>query len=34
MSLGLFFDPEDGGEVAPKRRLIFNSQHYFIYSSM
>jgi hypothetical protein len=22
--LGLFFDPEDGGDVPPKRRLTFN----------
>jgi hypothetical protein len=27
--LGLFFDPEDGGDVPPKRRLIFQvtTQH-------
>jgi hypothetical protein len=25
--LGLFFDPEDGGDVPPKRRLTFNRLH-------
>jgi hypothetical protein len=25
--LGLVFDPEDGGDVPPKRRLIFNGLH-------
>jgi hypothetical protein len=25
--LGLFFDPEDGSDVPPKRRLAFNGLH-------
>jgi hypothetical protein len=25
--LGLFFDPEDGGDVTPKRRLTLNGLH-------
>jgi hypothetical protein len=25
--LGIFFDPEDGGDVPPKRRLTFNGLH-------
>jgi hypothetical protein len=25
--LGLFSDPDDGGDVSPKRRLIFNGLH-------
>jgi hypothetical protein len=25
--LGLFFDPEDGGDVSPKRKLTFNGLH-------
>jgi hypothetical protein len=25
--LGLFFDPEDGGDMFPKRRLTFNGLH-------
>jgi hypothetical protein len=25
--LGLFFDPEDGGDVPPKRRFTFNRLH-------
>jgi hypothetical protein len=28
--LGLFFDPEDGSYVPPKRRLTFNRLHYVI----
>jgi hypothetical protein len=25
--LGLFFDPEDGGNISPKRQLTFNRLH-------
>jgi hypothetical protein len=25
--LGLFLDPEDGGDIPPKRRLAFNGLH-------
>jgi ferredoxin-thioredoxin reductase catalytic subunit len=27
MLLGLFFDPQNGGYVSPKRRFIFNGLH-------
>jgi hypothetical protein len=29
--LRLLFDPEDGGDVSSKRRLIFNGLHVIIY---
>jgi hypothetical protein len=32
--LDLFFDPEDGGDVPPKRRLSFNGLHSVIFKKI
>jgi hypothetical protein len=31
---GLFFDPDDGGDVSPKRQLNFNVLHGVIYQKI